>query len=114
MNAVLASSLDLAPALPKRKPRRVLPGFGLSLGYTLVYLSLLVLIPLSAVFLKTATLSWEQFWNIVTAPRVVASYKLSFGAALLAAVPSASVTPRIAETTMTGRAPPCDAMISAA
>ena len=85
MNAVLASSLDLAPALPKRKPRRVLPGFGLSLGYTLVYLSLLVLIPLSAVFLKTATLSWEQFWNIVTAPRVVASYKLSFGAALLAA-----------------------------
>ncbi|NMG35118.1 sulfate ABC transporter permease subunit CysT [Azoarcus sp. TTM-91] len=64
---------------------RVLPGFGLSLGYTLVYLSLLVLIPLSAVFLKTATLGWSEFWAVVTAPRVVASYKLSFGASLLAA-----------------------------
>ena len=85
MNAVLAPSLPVAPVLPQRKPRRVLPGFGLSLGYTLVYLSLLVLIPLSAVFLKTATLSWEQFWNIVTAPRVLASYQLSFGASLLAA-----------------------------
>jgi sulfate transport system permease protein len=64
---------------------RVLPGFGLSLGYTLVYLSLVVLIPLSAVFLKSATLSWAEFWVVVTAPRVVASYQLSFGAALLAA-----------------------------
>ncbi|NMG65887.1 sulfate ABC transporter permease subunit CysT [Azoarcus indigens] len=64
---------------------RVLPGFGLSLGYTLVYLSLLVLIPLSAVFLKTATLGWSEFWAVVSAPRVVASYKLSFGASLLAA-----------------------------
>ncbi len=64
---------------------RVLPGFGLSLGYTLVYLSLVVLIPLSAVFLKTATLSWAEFWDIVSAPRVVATYKLSFGASLLAA-----------------------------
>ena len=85
MSAVIAPSLAVAPGLPRRKPRCVLPGFGLSLGYTLVYLSLLVLIPLSAVFLKTATLSWEQFWNIVTAPRVVASYQLSFGASLLAA-----------------------------
>ncbi|THF65315.1 sulfate ABC transporter permease subunit CysT [Pseudothauera rhizosphaerae] len=64
---------------------RVLPGFGLSIGYTLVYLSLLVLIPLSAVFLKSAELSLAQFWDVVTAPRVVASYKLSFGASLLAA-----------------------------
>ena len=71
-------------ARPQR-PRRVLPGFGLSLGYTLVYLSLIVLIPLSAVFLKTATLGWEAFWAVVTAPRVVASYKLSFGASLAAA-----------------------------
>ena len=86
MSAVLAS---LAPppagAVATRRPRRVLPGFGLSLGYTLVYLSLLVLIPLSAVFLKTATLGWARFWQVVTAPRVVASYELSFGAALLAA-----------------------------
>ena len=51
----------------------VLPGFNLALGYTLVYLSLIVLIPLSAVFIKTASLSWPAFWEIVTAPRVVAS-----------------------------------------
>lgn len=65
----------------------VLPGFKISLGYTLLYLSLIVLIPLSAIFLKTAELdSWDAFWKIVTAPRVVASYKLSFGASLLAAL----------------------------
>jgi sulfate/thiosulfate transport system permease protein len=65
--------------------KRVLPGFGLSLGYTLVYLSLIVLIPLSAVFFKTATMSWPEFVSAVAAPRVVASYKLTFGASLLAA-----------------------------
>jgi sulfate transport system permease protein len=67
------------------RTRRVLPGFGLSLGFTLAYLSLIVLIPLSAVFIKAAGLGWEGFFNVVTAPRVVASYKLSFGASLLAA-----------------------------
>lgn len=65
--------------------RRVLPGFGLSLGFTLVYLSLIVLIPLSAVFLKTATMAWPEFWRAVASPRVVASYKLTFGASLIAA-----------------------------
>lgn len=64
---------------------RVLPGFGLSLGYTLAYLSLVVLIPLSAVFLKAASMSLAAFWDVVTEPRVLASFKLSFGAALLAA-----------------------------
>lgn len=64
----------------------VLPGFGLSLGYTLVYLSLIVLIPLSAVFLKTATMTSEEFWAAIASPRVIASYKLTFGASLLAAV----------------------------
>ena len=64
---------------------RVLPGFGLSLGYTLVYLSLMVLLPLAAVFVQTASLTWAEFWAIVTAARVVATYKLSFGAALGAA-----------------------------
>jgi len=64
---------------------RVLPGFGLSLGYTLVYLSLVVLIPLAAVFIQTASLTWAEFWAIVTAPRVVATYKLSFSTALAAA-----------------------------
>jgi len=67
------------------RTRRVLPGFGLSLGYTLIYLSLIVLIPLSAVFIKTATLTPPEFWNIITAPRAMASYRLSFGASLIAA-----------------------------
>ena len=70
---------------PKRAPYRVMPGFGLSLGFTIFYLALIVLIPLSAVFLKTFTMTWEAFWNAVTSERVVASYKLSFGASLIAA-----------------------------
>ncbi len=65
--------------------RNALPGFNLSLGYTLTWLSLIVLIPLSAVFIKSAELTLEQFWQVVTTPRVVASYKLTFGAALAAA-----------------------------
>ncbi len=69
-----------------RAARRVLPGVPLALGYTLVYLSLIVLIPLGAVFLKTATLSGEQFWAMVSAPRVMASYRISFGLSLLAAL----------------------------
>jgi sulfate/thiosulfate transport system permease protein len=85
MSAVLAPPLPADLAAPRRRPRRVLPGFGLSLGYTIAYLSLIVLIPLSAVFFKTASLGWESFWSIVTSPRVLASYRLSFGAALLAA-----------------------------
>jgi sulfate transport system permease protein len=72
-------------ALPTPARRNVLPGFGLALGYTLLYLSLLVLIPLSATFIKSAALGWPAFWAAVTAPRVVASLKLSFGAALGAA-----------------------------
>jgi sulfate transport system permease protein len=71
--------------MPSATAKRVLPGFGLSLGFTLAYLSLIVLIPLSAVFIKTATLSASAFWDIVSTPRVVATYKLSFGASLLAA-----------------------------
>jgi sulfate transport system permease protein len=67
------------------KPMRVLPGFGLSLGYTIAYLSLIVLIPLSAVFIKSAQLTWPDFVDIVTAPRVMASYRLTFGASLGAA-----------------------------
>ncbi len=65
--------------------RNALPGFNLSLGYTLTWLSLIVLIPLSAVFIKSAELTLEEFWQVVTTPRVVASYKLTFGAALAAA-----------------------------
>ena len=68
-----------------RTPGRVIPGFGLSLGFTIFYLALIVLIPLSAVFLKTFTMSWEAFWSAVTSERVIASYKLTFGASLLGA-----------------------------
>lgn len=67
------------------KETRVLPGFGLSLGYTLIYLSLIVLIPISAVFIKTFEMTFQEFWHAVASPRVVASYKLTFGASLLAA-----------------------------
>jgi len=63
----------------------VLPGFNISLGFTIFYLSLVVLIPLSAVFLKSFTLTWDEFWAAVTAPRVLASYRLTFGASLVAA-----------------------------
>lgn len=68
------------------KQRSIFPGFGLSMGFTLVYLSLIVLIPLSALFWRTTTLSWEQFWGAITAPRVLASYWLSFYASLTAAL----------------------------
>jgi sulfate transport system permease protein len=71
------------------KQRNILPGFGLSMGFALVYLSLLVLIPLSSIFLKTATLSWDRFWGIISSPRVVASYRLTFGASLIAALVNA-------------------------
>ena len=67
------------------RTHKVLPAFGLSLGFTLAYLSLIVLIPLAAVFLRTSSLSWEAFWQAVSSPRVMASYRLSFGASLLAA-----------------------------
>ena len=68
------------------KQKNVLPGFNLSLGYTIFYLSLIVLIPLSAAFIKTTELSLHEFWAVVTAPRVLASYKLTFGASLIAAL----------------------------
>jgi sulfate/thiosulfate transport system permease protein len=65
---------------------RVLPGFGLTLGYTLFYVSLIVLLPLSTAFVRSAELGPVQFWHVVTAPRVLASLRLSFGASLLAAL----------------------------
>ena len=70
----------------RRATRRVLPGFRLTLGYTLAYLSLIVLIPISALFLKTFSLTFEQFWIAVSSPRVMAAYKLTFGASLIAAL----------------------------
>ena len=74
----------LSRALLKR--HTVLPGFDLALGFALLYLSLIVLVPLSAAFLKTFTLTWGQFLDATTTPRVMASYRLTFGASFLAAV----------------------------
>ncbi len=79
------TSIVLGGARPRKGPGRVLPGFGLSLGYTLFYLSLIVLIPLLALVFKAFTLTWPQFVEAVSAPRVLAAYKLSLGASLLAA-----------------------------
>ncbi|MDP3798025.1 MAG: sulfate ABC transporter permease subunit CysT [Polaromonas sp.] len=81
-----AAVLPGSPAGGKRAARRVLPGFHLTLGYTVLYLSLIVLIPISALFFKTFTLTLDQFWVAVTSPRVLASYRLTFGASLIAAL----------------------------
>ncbi len=80
-----ASGPGSGTARPRGRSRKVLPGFNLTLGYTLLYLSLIVLIPLSALVIKTFGMSWEAFWAAVTSPRVLASYRLTFGASFLAA-----------------------------
>ncbi|MBS0399254.1 MAG: sulfate ABC transporter permease subunit CysT [Proteobacteria bacterium] len=80
--AVVARSMNQAG----RNPRRVLPGFGLALGYTLLYLSIIVLLPLSAAFLRSAGMGWDAFVDAVSTPRVLASLRLSFGAAAAAAL----------------------------
>jgi len=85
MSAVLAASAAPPPVAKRGAPFRVMPGFRLSLGFTIFYLTLIVLIPLSAVFLKTFTLTWDSFWTTVTSARVMASYKLTFGASLIGA-----------------------------
>lgn len=75
------------PAIATRKPERsVLPGFGLTMGFTLLYLSLIVLIPLSTLLLKTAGIPWEKFWQIMLSARTIAAFKISFGTAFSAAI----------------------------
>lgn len=69
-----------------RARRSVLPGFNLSLGFTVFYLGLIVLVPLSAAFLRTFGMTWDQFVQAVASPRVLASYRISFGASLAAAL----------------------------
>jgi sulfate/thiosulfate transport system permease protein len=83
--------MSASPAIPAalaRRPRarRVLPGFGLSLGFTLLYFSLIVLIPLAGLIWRGTQMSAHDFWTTVTSPRVLASYRLSFGAAFIAAL----------------------------
>lgn len=70
--------------LKKRKRNTIIPGFSLTLGYTMLYLSVIVLLPLSMVFFNTLSLSWSELWETIAHPRAVASYKLSFGTALAA------------------------------
>ncbi len=70
----------------KRKAKSPLPGFRWTLGWTLLYLGLIVLVPLGATFLKTTSMTWPAFWHTVTSPRVLASYRLTFGASLVAAL----------------------------
>ncbi len=71
------------------KPNGVLPGFRLGLGYTLTYLTLLVLIPLAGMILFTGKLTWQEFWAIATDERALASYRITFGASLFAATVNA-------------------------
>lgn len=68
------------------KQKSVLPGFGLTMGYTLFYLSLIVLIPLSTVLLRTLSMTWSDFWNAVASPRALASYRLTIGCAFIGAL----------------------------
>ena len=86
-----SATLDAGLIAPPRRraQRRVLPGFNLTLGYTLLYLGLIVLIPLSALVLKTLSMSWADFWAAISAPRVLASFRLTFGASLIAAAVNA-------------------------
>jgi len=89
MSGALTAPLPAGAAAPfasRGGSRKVLPGFGLTLGYSVLYLCLIVLIPLSALVLKTFTLSWDQFWAAVSSARVLASYRLTFGASLIAAL----------------------------
>jgi sulfate transport system permease protein len=89
MSGALAAPLPATGAAPSSSRgggRKVLPGFNLTLGFTLFWLCLIVLVPLSALVLRTFTLSWDQFWVAVTSPRVLAAYRLTFGASLLAAL----------------------------
>src|SRR5258705_9286880 len=85
LQALSAKRPDMpAAAITRWRRPSVIPGFGLTLGFTLTYLSLIVLIPIAALVLRTTTLSWDQFWTIATNERVVAALRVSFGASLLA------------------------------
>ena len=80
----MTTAVATLPLIRNRTNRRVLPGFGLTLGYSVAYLSLIVLIPLAGVFLKTADLGWDGLWRVWSDSRVIGALKLSFGTALAA------------------------------
>ena len=76
----------MAVAVPRWRRPSVLPGFGLTLGYTLTYLGVIVLLPLAGLLLRPLEMGWQEFWALATSPRVLAALRLSFGAALIAAL----------------------------
>ncbi|CQR51912.1 sulfate ABC transporter permease subunit CysT [Paenibacillus riograndensis] len=80
-------SMNVTTTAPVR--RKVLPGFGLTMGYSVLYLSLVVLLPLSALIFNSTGLSWAKFWDIATDPRVLASYRVSLSTAAMAALADA-------------------------
>src|SRR5262245_38529505 len=82
---VAAKGTGVTPSV-RKQPKSVLPGFGLTMGITLNYLSLIVLIPLSTLFLKTFTISWDEFWKIMLSARTLAAFKVSFLTAFYASV----------------------------
>jgi sulfate/thiosulfate transport system permease protein len=82
MNSLLTAGRNLLPA----KRSNVIPGFGLTMGFTLFYMSMLILIPLGGLVLFTTSMGWDGFWQSITDPRVVSSLRLSFGASFLAAI----------------------------
>ena len=82
--APVATEVPFPPAARARNSRSILPGFGLTMGFTLAYLGLIVLVPLLAAFVRTAGMSWHDFVAAVASPRVIAAYRLSFGASLAA------------------------------
>ena len=77
---------DSRAVAARKRPHNILPGFGLSLGYSLAYLGLVVLLPLAMVFIKLAGVGWKSFWGVVTSSRVLAACKLTFGLSAVAAV----------------------------
>src|SRR5512137_1530776 len=85
--------------------RRILPGFELALGYTLAYLALIVLFPLSTIFFKSASLGFHEFWSIITSARVLAAFRISFGASLAAALVNAMFGIPVAWTLVRYRLP---------
>ena len=82
--APVSTQVPFQPAARARNSRSILPGFGLTMGFTLAYLGLIVLVPLLAAFMRAAGMSWPQFVAAVASPRVIAAYRLSFGASFAA------------------------------
>lgn len=85
MVTAIREEINLSVQLLKIKQKSVIPGFGITMGFSLLYLSLMVFIPISMVFVSSSTMGWETFWETVSSERVLASFKISFGTSLIAA-----------------------------